>query len=342
MSDGAKRLRVGVIGVGWQGEGHLANFTAYPRSRLAAICDVNEALLKERAEAFGGVHTFADYHELLACDGVDAVAIVTPDHVHREIAVAAFEAGKHVLLEKPMATNVEDAEAIAAAARKAKGIGMLNLSNRWMYTFAKGKELLDSGAVGDVQYVFARMTNRIDVPTQRLTWLKNSHPAHWIGVHRLDVARWWIGREAVRVRGVHRRGVLAKQGYDAPDFYQATIEFDGGAVMSLEGGWSLPLSHPSMIDSKFYALCTQGVIDIDRVRSELLVTTVDAYQPSTPTAGPALDQRGGFTFRATRHFVDCALDGKQPMTTIDDGLALTRILCAVVQSCEADGKVVEL
>ena len=342
MSATADKLRVGVIGVGWQGEGHLANFTACERAELTAICDVNAELLAQRAEAFGVPNTFADYHDLLACDAVDAVAIVTPDHLHREIAVAAFQAGKHVLLEKPMATNMADAQAIADAAHAAKGIGMLNLSNRWMYTFAKGKDLVDSGAVGDIQYVFARMTNRIDVPTEKLTWLKSSHPAHWIGVHRLDIARWWLGREAVRVRGVHRKGVLASQGYDAPDFYQATIEFDGGAVMSLEGGWSLPLSHPSIIDSKFYALCTKGVVDIDRVRSELLVTTADAYQPSTPTAGAALDQRGGFTFRATRHFVDCALGGTQPMTTIDDGLALTRILCAVVESCEADGKVVEL
>jgi len=342
MSEGTRRLRVGVIGVGWQGGGHLGNFGACPRAEITAICDINETLLAQRERELGGVHTFTDFHDLVACDEVDAVAVVTPDHLHREPAVAACQAGKHVLLEKPMALTVEDAEAIAAAAHEAQGCVMLNLSNRWMYTFAKGRELLDSGAVGDVRYVFARMTNRIDVPTERLRWLRHSHPAHWIGVHRLDIARWWIGREAVRVRAVHRKGVLSLRGFDAPDFYQGTVEFDGGAVLSLEGSWILPRSHPSMVDSRLYALCTNGVIDVDRVRSELLVTTGEDFQMSTPTAGPALGQPGGFTYRATCHFVDCALGGKPPLVTAEDGLALTRILCAVVRSCEADGEVIEL
>ena len=342
MSKAAGRLRVGVIGVGWHGGGHLANFTANPRAELVAVCDINEELLAQRAEEYPGVRTFTGCHELLAWDGVDAVAVVVPDHLHREPAVAACEAGKHVLLEKPMALTVADAEAIAAAARETDRCVMLNLSNRWMYPFAKGKGLLDAGDVGDVRYVFARMTNRIDVPTERLKWLKHSHPVQWIGIHRLDIARWWIGREAVRVRAVHRRGVLEAQGYDAPDFYQATIEFDGGAVVSLEGSWILPRSHPSMVDSRFYALCSNGAIDIDRMRSEMLTTTGDGFDFSTPTAGMALDQPGGFTYRASCHFVDCALAGTTPLVTADDGLALTRILCAIVQSCEADGEIIQL
>lgn len=342
MSEASARLRVGVIGVGWHGGSHLENFQANPQAEVAAICDINETLLAERAEELGGVRTFTDYRELLACDDVDAVAVALPDHLHRDPAVAACQAGKHLLLEKPMALNVEDAEAIAAAARQTQACVMLNLSNRWMYPFAKGKELLDAGAVGEVRYVFARMSNRMDVPTERLRWLQHSHPAHWIGIHRLDIARWWIGREAVRVRAVQRRGVLAERGYDAPDFYQATIEFDGGAVMSLEGAWCLPLSHPTLVDSKFYALCTDGVIDVDRLRSELLVTTGEGFQMSTPAAGPALDQQAGFTYAASNHFVGCALAGKEPMVTVEDGLALTRILCAIVRSCEADGEVLEV
>ena len=342
MSDGSRELRVGVIGLGWHGGSHLRNFAANPRSRVAAICDIDEERLSQRAEELGDVRAFTDYGELLACDEVDAAVIATPDPVHRAPAVAACASGKHVLIEKPMALCVEDAEAMAAAARAARGCVMVNLSNRWMYPFARGKELLDSGAVGEVRYAFARMANRIDVPTERLPWLEQSHPAHWIGIHRLDIARWWIGREATRVRAVHRRGLLAARGFDAPDFYQATIEFDGGAVLSLEGSWILPRSHPSMVDSKFYALCTNGAIDVDRVRSELLVTTGDDYQASTPTTGQALDQLGGFTFRAAQHFVDCALDGREPRVTADDGLALARVLCALVRSCEADGAVVEL
>jgi len=342
MSDAMAPLRVGVIGVGWHGGTHVQNFKANPRAEITALCDINETLLAERARELGGTRTFTDYHDLLACDEVDAAVIALPDHLHRDPAVAACQAGKHVLLEKPMALSVEGAEAVAAAAREAEGCFMLNLSNRWMHVFAKGKELVDSGAVGEVRYVFARLANRIEVPTERLPWLEKSHLAHWVGIHRLDIARWWIGREAVRVRAVQRKGVLAGKGFDAADFYQATIEFDGGAVMSLEGSWILPPSYPSAVDSRFYALCTDGVIDVDRMRSELAVASGEGFQMSTPTAGAALDQQSGFTYAASRHFVDCALEGKQPMVTAEDGLALTRVLCAIVRSCEADGEVVEV
>ena len=342
MGRAGECLGVGVIGVGWHGSRHVANFTACRRSEVAAICDADEARLAERAAGLEGVRTFADYRDLLACDDVDAAVIALPDHLHRDAAIAACEAGKHVLLEKPMALSVADAEAVAAAAEDSPGCFMLNLSNRWMYPFARGKELIDSGSVGEVRYVFARLANRIDVPTRRLPWLVRSHLAHWIGIHRLDIARWWIGREAVRVRGVQRSGVLAGMGFEAPDFYQATIEFDGGAVMSLEGNWILPQSYPGMVDSRFFALCSGGMIDVDRLRSELIAAGGAGLEMSTPTDGAALDQQGGFTFAAARHFVDCALDGRQPLVTAADGVALTRVLCAIVESCRADGKVIEL
>ncbi|MDH7569952.1 MAG: Gfo/Idh/MocA family oxidoreductase [Armatimonadota bacterium] len=343
MSNSHNRLRFGVIGVGWQGGSHLQNLSAEPRAELTAICDINEALLKERGDAFGVQRRYTDYRALVASDAVDAVIIVLPDHLHREAAVAALEAGKHVLLEKPMATTIEDAEAIAAAAARAPGRFMLNLSNRWMPAFAAGKSALDAGKMGAVRYIFSRMANRIEVPTVRLPWLPNrSHLAHWIGVHRLDIARWYVGREVVRVRALHRKGVLAAKGFDAPDFFQATIEFDGGAVMSLEANWILPPTHPSLVDSRFYCLCENGVIDVDRTRSELAVAGPESFELSTPGAGNFLGQPAGFTVEALRHFVSCCLDGKKPLVTAADGLALTKVLCAVVRSCEEDGAVMEV
>ena len=342
MNEANGPLRVGVIGVGWHGGTHLLNLRANPRAELAAICDVNESLLAERAESLGGVRGFVDYGELLACEDVDAVVIALPDPLHRDAAVAACRAGKHVLLEKPMALTVEDAEAIAQAAAASPGEFMLNLSNRWMHTFAAGKRRIDSGEMGDVRYVFARLSNRIDVPTERLTWLSRSHLAHWIGIHRLDIARWWIGRPAVRVRAVQRGGVLAGRGIDAADFYQATIEFDGGAVVCLEGSWILPPTFPALVDSRFYALCEKGVIEVDRMRSEMALAGSGGFEMSTPSAGTVLDQQDGFVYAASRHFVDCALAGTPPLVSAADGLALTRICCAIVQSCQADGEVVEL
>lgn len=333
---------MGVIGLGWQGGSHLQNIRDCYRAELVAICDINEKVLSERREALGVGHCFADYHDLLACEEVDAVVIVLPDHLHRDAAVATLAAGKHLLLEKPMALTVKDAEEIAEAAEHAPGRFMLNLSNRWMTAFAAGKAKLDGGGFGEVRYVWSRMANRVEVPLAKLRWLEKSHLAHWIGIHRLDIARWYIGREIIRVRAIHRKGVLAKRGFDNIDFFQATIEFDGGAVMNLEANWILPPSFPSLVDSRFYCLCENGVIDVDRTRSELAVAGPQTFEMTTPTAGNVLGRQSGFTMDALGHFVDCCLDGGEQMVTADDGVALTRALCAIVESCEADGQVIDL
>ena len=342
MSMSDEPLSVGVIGLGWQGASHLQNFAANPQTKLQAVCDIDEKRLTEQADAYGVTLRFTDYRELLGCGEVEAVVIVLPDHLHRDPAVAALEAGKHVLLEKPMALTVADAEAIAEAAGHARGCFMLNLSNRFIHSFAKGKELLEGGEFGQVRYIFSRMANRIEVPTERLPWLKNSHPAHWIGVHRLDIARWYTAQEVARVRAVQRKGVLARRGIDVPDFFQATIEFDGGAVMSLEVNWILPASYPNLVDSRFYVLCDDGVIDVDRFRSELMVAGPEGFELNTPMTGSVLGVQSGFTFAASRHFVHCCLSGRKPLVNAADGVALTRALCAIVESAESDGKPIRL
>ncbi len=335
------QLRVGVMGVGLQGTGHLHDLSVNPRAKIAALCDLNEGLLAQRAEQFDVAATFTNYAELLA-GNVDAVVIALPDTLHREPAIAAVRAGKHVLLEKPMALTVDDAQAIADAAAESDRCFMVNLSNRWMPAFSKAHALVKSGDLGDVRYIFSRMSNRIDVPTRMLRWLKDSHLAHWIGVHRFDIARWLVGREVVRVRAVQRDGVLKSMGMDVADFYQATLEFDGGAVLSLEGSWIAPGSSPAIVDSRFYVLCDRGVIDIDRMRSELAVTGPEQFEMSTPGTGGLVTGRSGFTVEASRHFVDCCLTGEQPIITAADGLAMTRTMCALVESAENDGRIVEL
>jgi predicted dehydrogenase len=342
MSDMQRQLRVGVLGVGLQGAGHLHNLAADPRASIAALCDINADLLAERANAFGVERTFNDYRALLDCDDIDAVIVALPDAMHRDPSIAALDAGKHVLLEKPMALTVEDAQAVADAAGRSNRAFMLNLSNRWMPAFSKAHDLIASGDMGQVRYIFSRMSNRIDVPTKMLKWLSDSHLAHWIGVHRFDIARWLVGREVVRVRAVERDGVLKARGMNVADFYQATLEFDGGAVLSLEGSWILPESHPGLVDSKFYIVCDNGVIDIDRMRSELAVAGPSRYDASTPGAGPLVTGWSGFTVEASRHFVDCCLNGTQPLIGAADGVAMTRTLCAIVESAQSDGRIIDL
>jgi predicted dehydrogenase len=135
----------GVIGTGVWGETHLMTYSSHPRAKLSCICDLDEELLAERAAQYGAESYTTDYRELLARDEVEAVSVVTPDFLHREIAMAAAEAGKHILLEKPMATTVEDCEAMIEAADEAGVKLMVDFHNRWNPAMWETKQAIEEG-----------------------------------------------------------------------------------------------------------------------------------------------------------------------------------------------------
>src|SRR5690606_4209274 len=116
---GMERVGVALIGAGVFGERHAQAYSRHHAVEFVAVCDLNEERARAVAEHYGAHYATGDYRALLADPAVRAVSIALPDHLHREVAVAAAEAGKDILVEKPLATTVEDAEAIVAAAERA-------------------------------------------------------------------------------------------------------------------------------------------------------------------------------------------------------------------------------
>jgi predicted dehydrogenase len=340
--DHNSRLRVGVIGVGVQGEQHLKCFRADGRVELAAACDRNADLLAQRQAQYEIAETFADYQEMYERADLDAVSIVLPDFLHREPTAAAFAAGLHVLLEKPMATSVEDAEAMLAAQRAAGKRFMINLSNRWMAPYPHAKASIERGELGEVRYVYARLSNTLHVPTSMLSWAGGSKLPHWLMVHRLDLARWLLGQEPVRVRALQQEGVLKGMGIDTPDLYQATVEFEGGAIGTFEHCWILPESLPYVVDSKFQLIGTKGCLNVDPLQTSYHHATTERYTTPGILFNDCLGIPSGHVRCALEHFATCCMEGREPLVTGEDGLALTRALCAVVDSAERGGEIIEI
>ncbi|MFQ5809711.1 MAG: Gfo/Idh/MocA family protein, partial [Armatimonadota bacterium] len=212
-------FRFGIIGVGTWGETHLKAISTHPHCEIACICDVNEELLKQRAEEYGIERCTTDYKELLADDDIMAVSVVTPDFAHREIAVAAAEAGKHLLIEKPLATTVEDCEAIIEAVDKAGVMMMVDYHNRFNPPFTQAKAAIEAGELGELQMMSIRLSDTIYVPTGMLSWGGTSTVAWFLASHCVDLIRWLSGEEATRVYSVSRSRVLASQGIATPDFF---------------------------------------------------------------------------------------------------------------------------
>ncbi|MHC4592957.1 MAG: Gfo/Idh/MocA family protein [Planctomycetota bacterium] len=308
-------LQVGVIGLGTFGDIHLLAYRDHPRVQVAAVCDLNEERLQGAADRYGVQACFADYTELLALDELDAVSVVTPDASHADIVVDAVRAGKAVLVEKPLATTLEDCDRIGEALR---------------------------ADTGPVLMAYFRLSDTIFVPTKMLSWAGASG-VHWfLGSHCVDTLRWLLADEVARVHAVSGSAVLKGMGIDTPDYFLSVVEFRGGAHALIENCWVLPESSPTVVDVKLEVVGEKATFYFDPMPERLLKLTADEISTVDTYGGLEVHGRAvGFAVQSVQHFADCLLTGQQPLVGYDDGREATRVVLAIEQSAN-EGRPVEL
>lgn len=333
----------GIIGLGVWGETHLKAYASSPEINLACICDKNRQLLDERAAQFKVPSTTTDYRELLARDDIKAVSIVTPDFLHREVAVAAAEAGKHVLIEKPMATTVEDCQAIMDAA-DANGVYlMVDFHNRFNASFIALKNAIAAGQMGDPQMISLRLNDTIYVPTQMLSWSAQSSVLWFLGSHAVDLVRWLFDDEVVRVYSVARSKILKDRGIDTPDYYHTICELSRGGVAHIENCWVMSEAYPTVCDFKCEFIGSEGTAVFNIVASDTVEFYSDhqlrpfAKSPGVmfPDTNVAMDCHGkpvGFGIESILYFARCVITNEEPEIGPLDGLMNTKVLIAAEQS----------
>jgi len=330
-----RSVGLGVLGVGLQGEAHVRTFKCVPGCEVVAVADVNAERAAEVARQYGVPHADDNLDELLANDAVEAVSIVLPDHLHREAGVRAAQAGKHLLMEKPLATTVADAEAIVAAAKAAGVKLMVNFSNRWQLAVKMLRERFSAGAFGKAVYAYTRLNNTIYVPTGMLKpWSSQTKLPFWLLSHTLDRVRYVWQADPVRVYAVQHSGVLTSMGFDTPDLYHATIEWDNGAIGTFESCWILPETMPSVVDSKMEFVFEKGAVHVDALAPDIQVVTPEKYSIPSIISYSLDGEPRGFVLEALRHFVDCVAHDRDPEPSGDDGLLMCRTSAAIVESAE--------
>jgi predicted dehydrogenase len=254
-------VKMAVVGAGIWGENHAMAFATYPIVDLVCICDLDGAKAKALAEKVGCEWT-TDIEEVANSD-VDAASIATPDYAHKAPALRLIEAGKHVLVEKPLTTNVAEAREIVAAA-EAKGVKlMVDFQLRWHPHYMGAKAVMEAGELGRPVMGYARLSDTIHVPTEMLSWGgKGSGPEWFLFPHTMDVARWILEQEPKEVYAKGRKDVLAGMGIDAWDAIQALVEFET-CIMTFETCWIIPNSYPTVVDNKFTLYGSKGCIELD-------------------------------------------------------------------------------
>lgn len=328
-----QRARFGVIGLGTWGQVHLETYLDHPRARLTALCDMNADRLQEAAARTGTVAAHRDYREMMRRDDVDAVSVVTPDFTHADIVLAAVEAGKAVLVEKPLATTLEDCDRIGEALSRNPVPFMVDFHNRWSPGVVQIRRDVAAGLLGEVRMVYCRLSDTLFVPTQMLPWAGRSSVNWFLGSHCLDTLFWLLDDQASRVYTVSDSRVLAGMDIKTPDYYMSIIEFRRGARALLETCWILPEASPSLVDFKLEVVGERGAFHFDGSPHRLVHIAQDGpHCPDTFISPTVHGRRVGFATESIRHFVDCVASGDQPLVGFEDGREVTRVILAMERS----------
>jgi predicted dehydrogenase len=325
----------GLIGAGLFGERHAQAYSRHPDVDFVCVCDLNAARAQQIAETYGARRWTTDYRELLADPEILAVSVATPDHLHCAVAVAAAEAGKHLLVEKPLATTVAEAETIVAAADQRGVKLMVDFHNRINPPMVAARDSLRRGEVGEPAYCYARLSNSTRVPTEMLSWAGQSSALWFLASHMVDLVRWMLADEPTRVYAVSRDGILKRLGVSAPDVTVATVEFKRGAVAVFEHAWILPRTQPVIKDLKLEILGSEGAIYVDGSHNRTL-ELYSAEKAAWPDllAPPTGSHLTGFVLDSIAYFVDAVVHDTPVLATGQDGIAVTRLICAILESIE--------
>jgi len=296
--------------LGMMGERHAQLWAELPRTRLVAVYDI----VPERAQAVADAHgciAASSLDEALAADGVDIVSVCTDDQSHLEPCLAAADAGKHVLVEKPLAITTADCDAIIAVCERADVKLMTGHVCRFDPRYVACHDAVAAGEVGDVVQVFARRNN---ILASGLRIGPRTSVAYFLGVHEIDLICWITGARVTRVHAEGTSKALASIGAD--DSILSLIRLEGDAVGCIETCWIIPEGSANSLDARLEVVGTEGRVAA-RVGGEPF-EAASASRSSRPDIVYWTEVHGrvaGALRDQLEHFADCVLDDTEPIVT---------------------------
>ena len=259
-----KKIRFAVVGLLGLGKSHIKGIQLNSDiAELACVCDIIPELAKEKGEELG-VPYYTDFYEMIKVGGFDCVVLVTPDYVHREHAVAACEAGYHVLCEKPLAQTIEDCQAMVAAAKKSGVKFMTGQVCRKAPGFMKAKELVDAGEIGELFFVESEYAHDYQFLGKAWRWdpVNLRYSVIGGGCHAIDLLRWIAG-DPEKVMALANRKVLTNWPVD--DCTIAIMQFPNNVVGKIFCG--IGVKRDYTMRTCLYG--TKGTIICDNTSKEL-------------------------------------------------------------------------
>lgn len=331
-----EQLKVAVVGLGIWGQNHALSFADYHRSELVAVCDLNEVRAGEIASQYH-CKALTDYRAIAQDPDITAVSIATPDPRHFEVTMAMLKAGKHVFLEKPFVTRVDEGVELVKQAQASGVQAMVDFQLRWNPSYQIIKEEVTSGNLGEPVMGYIRLSDAIEVALNWLPWAAESGPQWFLMPHIADLMYWFFGTVPESVYALGHRGVLKEQGVDTFDAIQSVLRFPNGGFATLETSWIVPNGTASVTDCQMALYGTKGRIEFDQDYSGLTIT--DAKKVSYPWVPVGRKNIFGrldsYIYEPMRTFVDCVLEGQDVPSPFSEGLINTAIIEASLRSIQS-------
>ncbi len=332
-------VTLGQVGLGYWGPNLLRNFNGLAQTRVKVCCDLDETALRRVGSQYPGMAITTDYGELLSDPEIDAVVVTAPTPTHYELAKAALLTGRHVFVEKPIALAVREAEGLVALA-EARG-RVLMVGHLLMYhpAVARLKQMVDSGELGEVYYLYSSRLN--------LGQVRRSENAMWsLAPHDISVALHLLGEEP---EAVAAQGLTYLQP-GIPDTVFLTLRFASGRAAHIHVSWLDPhkVRSITVVGSQKMAVFD----DVDSTE-KLRIYDKGVQRPTYDSYGDSLNLRFGDIHiprvdmreplrLECQHFIDCIVNGQTPLSDGRNGVQVLRVLEAGQRSLERGGEPVAL
>jgi predicted dehydrogenase len=330
-----KNIAVGIVGLGYWGPNLARNFAALDGCELSWCCDASPAAHERWRRAFPSARFASDLGELLADPELDAVVIATDVPSHAALAIQALSAGKHCFVEKPLARSGAEAAEVVAVAEAAGRTLMVGHLLEYHPGVAKLKEVVDSGELGDVYYVYSNRLN--------LGQIRTDENALWsLGAHDVSVVlHLFDGEEPVEALA-HGESFVRGGVEDVVFCY---LRFPSGRVAHMHLSWLDPHK-----ERRFTVVGSRRMATFDDMALERKVTVYDkGFDPDFRNYGEYITRTGDVMSPHVsneeplriecRHFVDCVRTGAEPRSGPAGALRAVRVLEALQQSLDAGGAV---
>lgn len=344
------KVKVGIIGAGSISEMHFGSYKNNSDVEIYAVCDLNEQRAQEKAEKYGAEKYYTNYEDLLGLPEIEAVSICTWNNSHAKIAIAALNAGKHVLVEKPLCKTVEEANKVEKAVQESNGKTLqVGFVRRFGTNTQVLKKFIDSGDLGEIYYAKASCIRALGNPGGWFSDKERSGggPLIDLGVHVIDLCWYLMGKPKVKsISGNTYNKLGNRSNIENKSFYKAadydpdnnTVEDLANALIRFENGASL------MVDVSFTLHAKEESINVNvfgdkggaEIEPQLKIITEknDTILNSTPQIDAlSFDFNKGFQ-KEVDHFITCVQGDTETISPVQDGVEIMKILCGIYESSE--------